>query len=40
MAATRSTGSSTSVPSLQRIAVYSGEELDRLEAELSVAGGS
>ena len=34
------TGCRDSVPSLQRIAVYSGEELDRLEAELSVTGGS
>ena len=31
------TGCRDSVPSLQRIAVYTGEELDRLEAELGLA---
>ncbi len=34
------TGCRDSVPSLQRIAVYSGEELDQLESELSITGGS
>ncbi len=32
------TGCRDSVPSLQRIAVYSGEELERLEAELGLGG--